>query len=175
MLDFKNYSSILGFSSLWDFLSAALGLKGMGFVLLQVSIAGLAGFLAFVENWIYYPSSSIFIMVGLIFSECLLGVVHTRKTEKRWDRSHLNRFIPLMLTRVFLMSMGFHLKQADPDTFSWIPETIFAYFSAQHALVILEHMVALKLVKPRVLQIFGSRISGDISKPSTQNKANENA
>lgn len=175
MLQFKHFSSILGFSSLGDFLATALGLKGFGFVVLQVSIAGMAGFLAFVENWIYYPSSSIFIMVGLIFSDCLLGVVHSKKVEKRWDRSHLNRFVPLMLTRIFLMSVGFHLKQADPDSFSWVPETIFAYFSAQHAMAILEHMVGLKLVKPRLLQFFASRFGGGLPKNSTHPKKEDNA
>lgn len=170
MLNFKHLYSDLGFNSVKEFLMASLGLKGLNFVILQISIAGIAGFLAFMEKWIYYPSSSIFIMVGLIFSDCLLNLIQSRKEHKKWDRSQLNRFVPLLLTRLFLMSMGFHLKQADPDTFGWIPETIFAYFSAQHALSILESLVDLKLVNPRVLNVIGSRLLGPFPKKSSQPK-----
>jgi hypothetical protein len=164
MLDFKQISTDLGFSSVRDFVTTTLGIKGFGFVMLQISFAGLAGFVAFIENWIYYPSSSVFIMCVLIFADCFLGFLATRKLEKKWDRSQLNRFVPLLLTRVFLMSMGFHLNHADQGAFSWIPEAIFGYFTAQHAISILQHLTDLKLIKPTLLQIFGARIYHTVPK-----------
>lgn len=155
----KHFIEELGFSSLGDLASTLSGFKTIPLIIVQVSFAWAINITGFVRHWVYDPPNAVFVVVGLIISDTILAISQAVKAQGKVDLRKLTRMIPVILTHVGIMSASFHFAKVDPESFSWMPTAVFAFFGIRHLISVIKNATRLGLLKGDLLEVLNTRIA----------------
>lgn len=117
------------------------------------------GITGWVENWIFAPLYTYMVFISLMLAEILLGTIKAMQIDKEkfnWDK--FGRIAPKLLAHTFALSAAFHMAKAEP-MFSWMPSSIFIFFSIQNFMKCLLHLIALKSLDGSVADFMMSKFS----------------
>jgi hypothetical protein len=141
-----------------------------GIILIFSFTIGVSGW---VENWIFSPLYTYMVFISLMLAEIFLGTIkamHIDKEKFNWDK--FGRIAPKLIAHTFALSAAFHMSNAEP-LFSWMPSSIFIFFSVQNFMKCLLHLIALKSLDGSISDFMARRFSQNNDFIPTD-KTNEN-
>lgn len=149
----------LGFSSIAEMAQTLSGFKTVPTLILQIGFAWYVNLSGFTSTWVYDPPNAVFVVVGLIVSDTILGFWLAMKKNGKADLRKLTRVLPITLAHVGIMSVSFHFSKVDPTSFSWMPTAVFAFFGIRHLISVIKNLTQLGLIKGDLLNVINSRIT----------------
>lgn len=119
--------------------------KGATLAVLLTSI--LIGLIAWIESWVFSPAYTYVVFLSLMIAESLLGTIKAMRV----DKEHFNldksaRIVPKAIAHTFALSASWHMSNADA-LFSWMPSTVFVFFSIQNFMKSILHLVDMKYLE----------------------------
>jgi hypothetical protein len=117
-------------------------------ITLAVLIASLTfGLLAWIESWVFSPAYTYVVFLCLMFAESILGTLKAIRVDKeRFNLDKSARIIPKAIAHTFALSASWHMSNAEP-LFTWMPSTVFIFFSIQNFMKAILHLVDLKYME----------------------------
>ncbi len=155
----RSFLRELGFETLSELLVTVLGIKSLTLVVLQVSAASLVAGSEFLADYIYKPPSAVFIIVGLILADTLLGLLVAYNAGHKVDLRKMTRMVPIMLSHLAVMSVSYHISLAEPVAFAWLPSAVFGFFAMRNFLSAVQNMIRLGWMRGEVLEYLNRRLS----------------
>lgn len=94
-----------------------------------------------IESWVFSPAYTYVVFIGLMLAEINFGTFKAIRVDKeRFDWDKAARIVPKFIAHTFALSAAFHMAKAEP-LFTWMPSTVFIFFSAQNFMKSILHLV----------------------------------
>lgn len=128
------------------------------------------GMNGWIEDWIFSPLYTYVVFMALMLAEITLGTVKaiTIDGEKfNWDKA--GRIVPKLIAHTFALSAAFHMSNAEP-LFSWMPSTVFIFFSIQNFMKCILHLVDMKSLDGSFANFMRNKFSQNNDFTPTENE-----
>ena len=140
---FNEFSHAWGFDSWTSMWTQLLMFRDTAFTGKVFMLSLCAGIFIWLEEWVFAPLHVLIVFTGMTVAESIFGAIKSQMVEK--EKFHLDKFIrviPKIIAHTFALSAAWHMSKADP-LFSWMPSTVFIFFTSQNFLKTILHLVAL--------------------------------
>lgn len=140
---YKHNTCFIGFDSITDFVSTAVGWKNHS---INIVIAMLAGVSTFITDYIWDDASAVFFMFFLVVVDFITGVIKSIYSKPRtFSSSRLPRAFVILLSYCLLLSIAWNAAHFSV-LFLWLPGLIWGGIISTLILSIIENLILLKIL-----------------------------
>jgi len=133
----------LGFDSWANMIENLFIIRDYSLTIRIAAISFCVGLFTWIENWVFAPAYTYIIFIAVTLAESLFGTVkNIWKYKEKFNLDKAVRIVPKILAHTFALSCAWHMSKADP-LFSWMPSTVFVFFTSQNFLKAILHLVDL--------------------------------
>lgn len=137
----------IGYDSIYSAFNQIFLMKSKLITISILLFSVLSGVFIFIENWIFSPAITYYTFVVLSLAESIAGTLRaTIINHEKFNFEKALRIIPKILSHTFCLSAAWYMSKSDP-VLSWMPSTVFIYFSTHNFIKTVIHLVELKYVE----------------------------